>query len=137
MYKRIFIFVIISFIFSQDKVYFVYNAENDFISVMGDFFHKSLSPKTYPCSLCGLTYGLAFKKKIWRNFLDSLEFSHEFLYRNQLNGFNEGLGELPTVLIGNKENFTVLLSSDEMNKMKNIDELIENINIKLNLLKDE
>ena len=54
-----------------------------------------------------------------------------------LNGFNEGLGELPTVLIGNKENFTVLLSSDEMNKMKNIDELIENINIKLNLLKDE
>ena len=52
---------------SQDTIYFVYNAKNDFVSIVGDFFHKSFAPKTYPCRLCDITYGPFSKKKSWRN----------------------------------------------------------------------
>tara|TARA_B100000131_G_scaffold210320_1_gene202182 strand:- start:47 stop:460 length:414 start_codon:yes stop_codon:yes gene_type:complete len=137
MNKRIFIFVIMSFIFSQKNVYFIYNAENDFFSAMNDFFHKSFSPKTYPCSLCGLTYSVAFKKKIWKEYLDSLEYSHHFIYRNQLDDFEGDVGELPVVLFGNKIQYEILVSSNEMKQMTNVDELIEKINFKLSLMENE
>lgn len=36
---------------------FVYNAKSGLISAFGDMVHKIVSPATYPCSLCALTYG--------------------------------------------------------------------------------
>tara|TARA_Y100000817_G_scaffold283947_1_gene250192 strand:+ start:599 stop:1012 length:414 start_codon:yes stop_codon:yes gene_type:complete len=137
MNKRIFIFVIMSFIFSQDKIYFIYNAENDFFSIMGDFFHKSFSPKTYPCSLCGLTYGVAFKKKIWKEYIDSLEYGHRFIYSNQLDEFKGDVGKLPVVLFGDKMQYQILVSSDEMKQMVDLEELIHKINFKLSLMENE
>ena len=61
--KFFFIIILASISFSMPKIHFIYNANNDFFSVAGDFFHKSLWPKTYPCDLCKLSYGMINKKK--------------------------------------------------------------------------
>ena len=37
--------------------YFVYNADGDVFSLVGDFAHKIFSPKTYNCNLCAITHG--------------------------------------------------------------------------------
>ena len=94
MKKRILI-ILFSFMYSQDTLYFVYNAKGDIFSVVGDFFHKSLSPKTYPCKLCDLSYGIFSKKKAWEKFLDSLDVDYEFVYKNKLDRFNQEIKEFP------------------------------------------
>ena len=37
-----------------------------------DFIHRLVSPETYPCRLCDLTYGRVLKKAGWRRFVASL-----------------------------------------------------------------
>ena len=130
MKKRILI-IFFSFIFSQDTIYFIYNAKGDVFSVIGDFFHKSLSPKTYPCKLCDLSYGPIMKKKVWKDFLDTLDIDYKFLYKNEIDEFSNRIDELPVILIGNKDNVEVLLSKEEIDRSKDVYALIDNINLKI------
>ena len=130
MKKRILI-IFFSFIFSQDTIYFIYNAKGDVFSVIGDFFHKSLSPKTYPCKLCDLSYGPIMKKKVWKDFLDTLDIDYKFLYKNEIDEFSNRIDELPVILIGNKDNVEVLLSKEEIDRSKDIYSLIDNMNLKI------
>jgi len=130
MKKRILI-ILFSFMFSQDTLYFVYNAKGDVFSVVGDFLHKSLSPKTYPCRLCDLSYGAFSKKKIWKNFLDSLDIKYEFVYKNGIDRFKQGIKNFPVILIGEENNVEVFLSKEEINNTKDIETLVQKINLKL------
>ena len=130
MKKRILI-IFFSFIFSQDTIYFIYNAKGDAFSVIGDFFHKSLSPKTYPCKLCDLSYGPIMKKKVWKDFLDTLDIDYKFLYKNEIGEFSNRIDELPVILIGKKDNVEILLSKEEIDRSKDIYALIDNISLKI------
>ena len=130
MKKRILI-ILLSFMFSQDTLYFVYNAKGDILSVVGDFFHKSLSPKTYPCRLCELSYGAFAKKKIWKDFLDSLDIRYEFVYKNEIDRFKQEIKSFPVILIGRENNVAVFLSKEAINNTKDIQTLIDKINLKL------
>jgi len=40
----------------MSKLIFVYNADSGLLNAMKDWAHKIVSPETYPCSLCALTY---------------------------------------------------------------------------------
>jgi len=47
-----------------DRLIFVYNAESGTMNSAIDFAHKMLSPETYECNLCRITYGnFAMKKE--------------------------------------------------------------------------
>jgi len=122
--------------FSQDTLYFVYNAKGDIFSTAIDFFHKTLSPKTYPCRLCDLSYGTFAKKKIWKDFLDSLDISYEFVYKNEIDRFKKEINSFPLILLGTENNVEVFLSKEEINKTKNIQSLIDKINLKLETKKN-
>jgi hypothetical protein len=63
------------------KLIFVYNAEDGLMHAMLDSIHKTLSPKTYACDLCALTYGAVSMKKTWRNWLTSLPLETQFYHR--------------------------------------------------------
>ena len=113
---------------SQDTIYFVYNAKNDFGSIVGDFLHKSFAPKTYPCRLCDITYGPFSKKKSWKNYLDTIQYEYEFLYKNHIEEYSMNILSYPVILIGTKTNYNVLVSTQEINNMKNLNEMINTIN---------
>jgi len=129
--KKLIYILLLGFIFSQDTIYFVYNAKDDPLSIVGDFFHKTLSSKTYPCQLCKVTYGPFSKKKRWKEFLSSLEYQHEFIYINKKNDFKKDINSFPVILFGSKDKYDVLISTEKINSIKTLDELIKEINEQL------
>jgi len=126
------ILILINFSDATEKtILFLYNAEDDFPSIVEDFIHKSISPNTYPCQLCKLTYGTFYKKKQWREFLSNLNYSYKFVYRNNDVNINYHGNQYPIILFGNLENNEVLVSTDELNACQTVEDLIEIIINKL------
>ncbi len=110
---------------SEDlKLLFVYNANSGF-SIVKDFFHKMLKPETYPCNLCGLTYGNFSMKKEWKEFIENLEVPVEFLHRNQfMKRFNLKDVRFPSAFIEGDSKIILLISDDEINRLQSLKELV-------------
>jgi hypothetical protein len=52
------------------RLVMVYNANAGILAGVMDSVHKIVSPATYDCQLCAVTYGLTSMKRDWRAFLD-------------------------------------------------------------------
>ena len=104
----------------------VYNANGGILSALGDMVHKIVSPSTYPCSLCALTYGAFSMRPEWRKFLSGLRYARLFLYRDELRQ-DLGMPDLPLPAIlrasgpGTPE---VLVSAEELNALPDLAALI-------------
>jgi hypothetical protein len=68
------------------ELLFVYNADAGLVNGFLDTVHKLVSPATYACSLCALTYGAATMRPEWREFLKHLPARATFLHRDELLG---------------------------------------------------
>lgn len=120
---------------SEDvKLVFVYNADSGF-GIVKDFFHKILRPETYPCNLCGLTYGNFSIKKEWKEFIENLEVPVEFLHRNQfMKRFVLKDVEFPSAFIERDSNISLLISDEEINRLQSLTELKELVIRKLDMI---
>lgn len=65
------------------RLLFVYNADGGLLAGLKDVFHKILSPSTYPCSLCAITYGARSMRPEWREFIKVLPVPVDFLHRDE------------------------------------------------------
>ncbi|RYU83228.1 hypothetical protein [Hymenobacter persicinus] len=65
-----------------ETLLFVYNANAGLLNGMLDLVHKTLSPRTYPCSLCALTYGVSMRPE-WKSFIESLPIEARFPHRDE------------------------------------------------------
>ncbi|MFZ4647496.1 MAG: hypothetical protein ACOYNP_17205 [Gemmataceae bacterium] len=63
------------------RLVIVYNANAGIAAGVMDSVHKIVSPSTYPCQLCAVTYGLTSMKRDWRVFLDGLGMELVFHHR--------------------------------------------------------
>lgn len=79
---------------------FVYNADGGVLNALGDMMHKIISPSTYPCSLCALTYGAVAKRPAWRAFLARIGAPVQFLYRDEFRELDPRPLPLPAILVG-------------------------------------
>ena len=61
----------------------MYNADGGRLAGLKDMFHKILSPSTYPCSLCAVTYGATAMRPEWKEFVQKLPMPVEFLHRDE------------------------------------------------------
>lgn len=68
----------------MDTIIFVYNADSGPLNGIKDLIRKNLSPSTYPCSLCAVTYGNLGMRREWKQFIQSLDRGVEFLHRDEL-----------------------------------------------------
>jgi hypothetical protein len=105
---------------------YIYNADGGLLNAFADMVHKIVSPATYPCSLCALTYGAFTMRSEWRRTLDQLGLPVLFLYRDE---FREMLDrrdlDLPTVLLGVEANSPqVLVSAAELDSLPDLAALI-------------
>ena len=105
---------------------FVYNAKGGLLSALGDMVHKIVSPATYPCSLCALTYGAVSMRVDWRRFLDRTGLPMLFLYRDE---FRSQLDDrdlpLPAILLGGDAGPPqVLVSAAELDALPDLPALI-------------
>lgn len=120
---------------NSDKLIFVYNANSGVINGLLDFAHKLISPQTYACSLCRVTYGNTGMKGQWREYVNSLPYQVEFLHRDELTQKYPELSaiELPAGLVLNGKQKTphVIISATEFNAQRDVTSLINLINQKL------
>lgn len=103
-----------------EKLQFVYNAETGYFNKLTDFAHKIVSPKTYACSLCALTYGRFTMKKEWAEYVKSLPIEVEFVYKNEWK-FASIRKHYPLIALQTGNNrIEVLLETEELNQIKSL-----------------
>lgn len=107
------------------KLLFIYNADSSLFNQVGDLIHKTISPKTYQCNLCGLTYSGVSMRDEWKNFIGSLPIEAKFLHKDEfLKEFPKVQGtNFPVVFIKQNGNLIELISTQEINQAKNLEEL--------------
>ncbi len=111
---------------SNMKLIFVYNADSGPISGLFDIGHKIISPGSYSCGLCQLTFDTFTEKQAWRVFRESSPIEMEFLHRDE---FEKKYGmqfDYPVILRQNEET-EILLSKKEIDGVAHLDELIAKI----------
>lgn len=69
---------------SKPALVFVYNANSGLLNALLDLGHKVVSPRTYPCRLCALTYGGLGMRREWREFTEQLGRPVAFLHADEL-----------------------------------------------------
>jgi len=103
---------------------FVYNADSGAINLVKDFWKKMVKPSSYECNLCMQTFGTFGVKKDWKKFIKSIEIETEFLHKDE---FEEKYGVLdakfPSAYLNEDGKLSLIISSDEMNSAKSLDEM--------------
>ncbi len=114
------------------KLLFVYNADTGLFSVITDYAHKIISPKTYPCNLCALTYGNMGMNNKWKDFINNLTVPLGFLHRDEfVKQYDPKDTQLPAAFLQQGESVTLLIAHDEINKCTSVDELIDLVKKKI------
>lgn len=107
------------------KLLFVYNAEAGFASGMLDSIHKVVSPETYTCDLCRITYGLFTMDKTWRAYLQSLPIEAVFFHREDFKAAHPAaVFPLPVILLDRGGELLDLVSAEQMKALKDVNALI-------------
>ena len=81
----IFLFCFLSRLFSEEnlELIFIYNAKSGVVNELIDFAHKIVSPETYDCNLCAISYGTFSMKKKWSTYIETLPFKSTFTYKDK------------------------------------------------------
>ncbi len=119
----------------KPKLLFVYNADGNLFSKVTDFAHKILSPSTYPCSLCALTYDNFGMKKDWAEFLRKLNIEQEFFHKDEffIKHGNQKT-EFPVIFIDTGTSLQVLVPPAMIEACITLNDLEQVVTAKLNSL---
>lgn len=113
------------------ELIFVYNASSDLFSAVTDFAHKVISPSTYQCYLCTLTYGTFTMEREWKSFLRSLPVKTRFLYKDKFAAKYNRQEPLPAVFISANGDIRQLITKTEIENCRSIEELKTAVTTKL------
>jgi hypothetical protein len=111
------------------KLLFIYNANSRKTSGFLDTLHKAVGPKTYNCNLCGITYGFFNENKTWKKFREASDIPMEFLHLDEFRKqYASKFGykfTFPIVLSASQNDLEIVVSTEELNRLKNADELVQ------------
>ena len=111
-----------------EKLVCVYNADSGKRNAVMDSLHKILSPSTYECNLCDITYGLFGEKKEWREFRSGFQMEMEFLHRDEFTrAYASKFGSkytFPIVLGAGSGEFEVVIGTAELNQVQDAAQLM-------------
>ena len=108
----------------ESELIFIYNAKSGLVNEFLDFTHKIFSPSTYNCNLCAISYGNFSMKKKWSDYINSLPVKSTFTYKDKVSEYGYDDIKLPSIIFQDKSKSKVIISSEEINKLKKIDQLI-------------
>lgn len=102
-----------------DRIILVYNADSGLFNAVTAWSHKLISPQTYRCSLCRYTFGLTGILISWKNFLQMLPFSAEFLHRDEFRVRFPAFATtpLPVILIEKDGVAEILIGNGEIHEI--------------------
>lgn len=107
------------------RLSFVYAVDGGVVAGLFDYVHKIVSPSTYPCQLCALTYGPAGQRTAWTRALSDLGVAAEFLHRDELVRLQgPDHPPLPAVFVIRGDARKLLLSKADIDGCRDLDALI-------------
>ena len=109
------------------KLIFIYNADSGWLNAAMDAGHKLISPSTYQCSLCALTYGVVSERRAWKRFRKTFRHPMEFHHIDEFRSAYPDAQPLdyPVVLHQTESGtLTTLLSKQQLDNMEDLDQLI-------------
>lgn len=111
---------------SATALIFVYNANSGLFSAMADAAHKLISPATYPCSLCAITYGAVSMRGEWKAYLQRLPHDARFYHRDDFAQAWPGVtAELPAIFLQTGPSVLVPLASKaDLDAVQSVAELV-------------
>ena len=110
------------------KITFIYNANSGKINAWLDIGHKLISPDTYSCNLCSLTYGVFSEREEWKKYREENSIELEFFHKDEFEKIYQGSEEYtyPIILKSEEDGkYEVLVSTDQVNALKDIEDLIK------------
>lgn len=111
------------------KLIFIYNADSGLRNMIIDGAHKILSPSTYECKLCEITFGAFTEKNVWKKFREASEIQMEFLHKDEFKKqYASKFGHkytFPIVLETTENALEVYIGTTELKAIENAEKLIE------------
>ena len=115
----------------SQKIIFIYNANSDKGSQLLDFAHKIMSPATYDCQLCSLTFGKFTENSRWKDFRKDLVakgYKPSFLHKDEFKkDYKSKFGHaftFPIILLETEYDLEVMVTTAQLNDLKTTQELI-------------
>lgn len=107
------------------KLIFVYNADSSFFNQIGDLIHKTVSPATYQCRLCGLTYSGVSQNRDWKTFINTLPIKADFLHKDEFTKQYPQYSSIqfPAVFLKTDKEITEFISASKINQQKTLNDL--------------
>ena len=104
---------------------FVYGGDSGVTSGLIHYVHKIVSPATYTCSLCALTYGPLGRRTAWTRALSNLSIDSNFLHRDEMiQHHGPDQPPLPAVFIVEEGRTALLIAKQELDACPDLDALI-------------
>lgn len=110
---------------SSTDLIFVYNANSGMMNAVLDSMHKIISPKTYSCALCKITYGTFTELPDWKRFREKFPGNMHFFHIDEFESKYNTQENYPIVLSKENNEFNTVLSSERLDAMRDLDELIQ------------
>lgn len=118
---------------NKQKLLFVYNADSGIINTVKDYFHKIVKLSTYQCNLCSLTFNNLGMINTWKEFINDLELDVEFLHKDEFeNKYHLKNVQFPAGFLRKGSDIKPLISDNEINKCKTLDDLMALVSNKIN-----
>jgi len=113
------------------RLIFVYNVNSGFLDKIFDNAHKIVSPSTYDCNLCTITFGKFTEDDLWKAFREHSKIDMEFYHKDEfLQKYKSKwlpVFEFPIILSENGMDLEVFIARETLNTLTNSEELIEEI----------
>lgn len=117
----------------SERLIFVYNANAGIVAGIMDSIHKTVSPATYECSLCAITYGAFAMDRKWKAWIKALPMPVVFHHRPDFRiAFPDAADRpLPAVLIERANELVTLLGPEDIVGAATVDALIAALEARL------
>lgn len=114
------------------KLLFVYNANAGIAAGIMDSIHKVLSPSTYACGLCAITYGALRMDPKWKAWLAAQSFEGLFFHGPDFRAaYPSAATELPAILIDDGTKLVPVVEAKEFVAIPDVDALIALVETRL------
>ncbi|WP_179009016.1 GTPase [Winogradskyella forsetii] len=112
------------------KLLFIYNANSGKLNALFDAGHKLISPSTYKCSLCALTYDTFAENRAWKNFRADSHLKMEFYHKDEFEAVFPSVKLIyPTILKLENHQLTTVLTPEVIGEIPNVEALIERLKL--------
>ncbi len=107
-----------------DRILMIYNADGGLVNGAMDLLHKMVSPGTYACRLCEVTYGTFGMKRDWRATIEALPMPASFLHRDEWLAARPGDDTpLPAILLERAGGLSTLVSAADFGRIHTLEAL--------------